>query len=180
MTRRRSPALMLRCLVFLGICLGAVCLPMAPLAPGADRMPPDILFCVAMAWLLRDPVSAPIVIILPAALLADLLLARPLGLGALGLVLATEFARSRRELLRGPNMVAEWILVALLFGAMWLGLQILLRLSFSGGPDLETTAGLLLETSLYYPLISLIAALGMRMFGPRIGGGGVVGGRGAW
>jgi rod shape-determining protein MreD len=167
MRPRQRPFRLLRQIVFLGLCLVAVYLPLTPLAPGSDRVTPDLLYCLAMAWVLRDPASAPLWIIAGAGLLADVLMARPLGLGALMLVLASEVARSRRQAIMGSNILVEWGIVLALFCLAWFALLAVLRLSFSASPDLDTTLRYLAETAFLYPVISLATMLGGRMFGPR-------------
>lgn len=167
MRRRAEPYRFLRQGAFFLLCIAVVYLPLVPLAPGQDRVAPDMLFCFVIAWVLRDPASAPLWIILAAGLLADTLMARPLGLGALGLVLASEIARGQRTTVRNTNIVMEWLFAILLFCLMWFGMMLALRLSFSDTPDLKTTLRLLLEIALLYPVISLAVALGFRMFGPR-------------
>jgi rod shape-determining protein MreD len=94
-------------------------------------------------------------------------MARPLGLGALFLVLATEIARWRRDAIRNTNILVEWGFVLALFGLSWVTLLAVLRLSFSAGPDLDTSLRYLGETAFIYPAVSLATALGVRMFGPR-------------
>ena len=130
MRRRRSPAL-LRQGAFLLVCAAAIYLPLAPLAPGSERVAPDVLFCVVIAWVLRDPASAPAWIIIAAGLVADLVLARPVGLGALGLLAASELARAQRDRIHGINILVEWIAVLLLFVLTWAATLFVLRLSFA-------------------------------------------------
>lgn len=173
---RRAPFQFLRILAFFCLCLASVWLPLAPLAPGADRIAPDMLYCVAVAWILRDPDTAPVYVLLPVAFLADILFSRPPALGALALLFATEFARDHRDAMRGPNMLVEWLTAALLFAAMWGGQLLVLRLSFSDGPASEVALVFLIETAVYYPVVSLVIAFGMRVFG---GGAGREGAR-AW
>ncbi|MCB1352498.1 MAG: rod shape-determining protein MreD [Rhodobacteraceae bacterium] len=168
MRRRRSPAL-LRQGAFLLVCAAAIYLPLAPLAPGSERVAPDVLFCVVIAWVLRDPASAPAWIIIAAGLVADLVLARPVGLGALGLLAASELARAQRDRIHGINILVEWIAVLLLFVLTWAATLFVLRLSFADTPGLDISLRLVTETAMMYPLISLVAALGMRIFGPARG-----------
>lgn len=167
MKRHNRTFRLIRQSVFLILAIGAVYLPITPLAPGSDRVTPDLLYCLAMAWVLRDPDSAPLWIIVFAGLLADVLMARPLGLGALFLVLATEFARSHRDGLMTTNILVEWVAVLLLFCVCWFALLTVLRLAFSAAPDLDTTLRYFAETAFIYPVVSLSTALGMRLFGPR-------------
>jgi rod shape-determining protein MreD len=178
--RRREPVRLARQAAFVAICLCTVYLPMTPLAPGADRVAPDALFCIVTAWVLRDPASAPLAIILAAGLLSDILLARPPGLGALGLVLASEVARSYREAITGINIVAEWLAVTAIFCVMWLAMLSVLRISFSDPPDLDTVIRLCIETALFYPVVSLATALGVRIFGPHAQARDAAFGNGTW
>ncbi|MEM8570429.1 MAG: rod shape-determining protein MreD [Pseudomonadota bacterium] len=167
MKRRGDPFRLMRQAAFFFFCVAAVYLPITPLAPGADRVAPDVLYCLAVAWVLRDPSSAPVWIILATGLLADVLMARPLGLGALGLVIVTEIARSWQVSIRDTNILVEWAFAIVLFAIAWVATLTVLQLSFSAVPSLMTSLRLIVETSILYVVISLATAIGMRIFGPR-------------
>ena len=73
-----------RLTLFVTFGLLTILAPLVPLAPGADRVPPDLLYCVVMIWVLRAPAAAPLWAVLALGLLADALLMRPPGLGRAG------------------------------------------------------------------------------------------------
>ena len=80
-------------LVLAGFGLVAIMAAMIPLAPGGALGPPDILWCVVVAFAVRRPGAAPAWLIVALGLAADLMLSRPLGLGALALFLSAETMR---------------------------------------------------------------------------------------
>jgi rod shape-determining protein MreD len=162
---RAAPVL--RQLAFLTLGIAAVYLPLTPLAPGADRVAPDVLYCLVIAWVLRDPAAAPLWAVLALGLFADLMLSRPLGLGALGLMLASEFARSRGDMLNGTPIVVEWIAAIMVFALLVAAIEAVLRASFTPAPGFDLSLRLVVQTALLYPVVSLATALGMRLFGPR-------------
>jgi penicillin-binding protein 2 len=55
---------------------------------------PDLVYCLAIAWTIRRPDEAPRWAILALGLAGDVMISRPPGIGALGLLLAAEAARS--------------------------------------------------------------------------------------
>jgi hypothetical protein len=84
-------------IVLVVLALAAIHVPMIPVSHAADRLPvPDLLFCLLAAWVVRRPERLPLLLVVALGLLADLLQARPVGPGALGLVLATEVLRIAR------------------------------------------------------------------------------------
>jgi rod shape-determining protein MreD len=157
----------LRRLAFLALGIAAVYLPLTPLAPGADRVAPDVLYCLVIAWVLRDPAAAPLWTILALGLFADLMLSRPIGLCALGLLFASEFARNHGDILRGTPIVVEWIAAVLVFALMIACIGAVLRASFAPAPGFDLSLRLVVQTALLYPVVSLATALGMRLFGPH-------------
>jgi rod shape-determining protein MreD len=157
----------LRQLIFLGLGVAAIYLPLTPIAPGADQVAPDALFCVAVAWVLRDPAAAPVLLVLALGVFADVMLSRPPGLGALGLLFATELARTRRELLRGTPILVEWLVVVMVYAFIVAVTHAVLRLSFADSPAPALMLRLVGETALLYVIVSLALALGLRLFGPR-------------
>jgi rod shape-determining protein MreD len=164
---RRGRVPVMRQLTFLGLGIVAIYLPLTPISPGADQVAPDALYCLAVAWVLRDPAAAPLWAILALGVFADIMLSRPPGLGALGLLLATEIARSRRELLRGTPILLEWLLVMAFFTLTVIAIQAVLRLTFAQAPPPEVALRLIAETAVLYVIVSLALGLGLRLFGRR-------------
>lgn len=146
-----------------GLGIAAVNLALIPLAPGGEAVPPDLLYCLIVAWALRDPASVTLWIVLPLALLADVMLSRPPGLGALGLVLAAETARAHAAQLRNLPFLLEWLLAVAGFALILAGIQFALRITFADAPGLEAHARYLMATALSYPVVALAIGWGMRL-----------------
>lgn len=142
-------------LLILGI--AAIYAALIPLSPGSGAAHPDVLYCLVIAWVIRRPASAPLWLVLALGLFADLMLSRPLGLGALGLVLAAELARARSGLFQGAPFVLEWLAASLGFAALLAAMELLLRLTFTPAPGVTTLLSCLAATTLAYPLV--VAAL---------------------
>jgi rod shape-determining protein MreD len=160
-----APSIVGRALVIL-LALLALHLPLVPVGHEPVRAAlPDLLFCVMAAAVARNPAAAPLPLVLAFGLAADVLFGRPLGLGALGLVLATEVLRARG---RGRGgFLGEWLVVAVLFAAALAGMAFLLALALAGGPGLEPLARHWLATTLAYPLIAALLHLVLRLCAPR-------------
>lgn len=164
MTRTRfAPAVETGLALALG--LAAIHFALAPLSHVADGgvMPPDLVFCLVCAWVLRRPAAAPLWAVLALGLGADLLLDRPLGLGALGLLAAAEALRANAASLRAGPFLAEWLAVAGLALAWALGAHAALQLVFLDGPGLGPLLREALATALAYPLVVLLLAFGLGM-----------------
>lgn len=160
-----APSLVGRGLVVV-LALLALHLPLVPVGHEPVRTAlPDLLFCVMAAAVARHPAAAPLPLVLTFGLAADVLLGRPLGLGALGLVLATEVLRARG---RGRGgFIGEWLVVSVLFAAVLAGMAFLLALALTSGPGLEPLARHWLATALAYPLIAALLHLVLRLSARR-------------
>ena len=82
---------------------------MIPLGPGGALVAPDLLYCLLVAWVVRRPARTPLWAIVALGLFADVMLSRPLGLGALALMLAVEAFRRRAVLFHGAPFLLEWL-----------------------------------------------------------------------
>ena len=141
--------------LFLGLGVVAVEASLIPLGPGGALVAPDLLFGLVLAWVIRRPGTAPFWGILALGLFADLMMSRPVGLGALGLVLASEWFRARAaRFLSGPFLL-EWLAVALAFAAVLGGMQLALTLVFAEGPGFAALLRYAVTTALAYPLVVL-------------------------
>jgi rod shape-determining protein MreD len=165
---KRRPALpaFAETALLLGLGIVAVYAALIPLGPGGGVAPPDLLYCLAVAWVIRRPATAPLWLVLLLGLFADVMLSRPIGLGALGLVLATEAFRARRGLLHGLPFVAEWLAAAAAFAVVLGAMQLALVLTFADPPGLAASLGHLLATALAYPLLVAGLALGLNLRAP--------------
>jgi rod shape-determining protein MreD len=125
-----------------------------PLGTGAGGLPgPDIIVLLAFAWVARRPDYAPLLLIAPVMLLADVLFMRPPGLWAAFAVLGTEFLRNREHGLRELPFPVEWGIVAAILLAMTLGNAFVLLLVGADQPTLGLTLIKLIVTIATYPLI---------------------------
>ena len=95
--------------IFLGLGVVAVEAALIPLGPGGALVAPDLLFGLVVAWVVRRPATAPLWAVLALGLFADLMLSRPLGLGALGLLLASEWFRRGGAASRPAPFPLEWL-----------------------------------------------------------------------
>ena len=142
----------------------AVYAALIPLGPGSGLVPPNLLYCLVFAWTVRSPaaVSAPLVLVL--GLFADVMLTRPIGLGALGLVLAAEAVRGRTALFRGAPFVLEWLAAVAGFGLVLAASDLVLRLALVRGPGLGPLLAHVVATAIAYPVVvaGLVLGLGLR------------------
>lgn len=167
MTAPRRFGRTLELLAMLSLGLGAIYLALLPL--GSDTAPPapDLVFCLALAWVVRRPAEAPLWAILALGLAADLFLSRPLGLGALGLLLAAEAMRASAASLSSGLFLVEWASAAMLALAVALGAQVALEITFMHGPGLGALLRGAAATALAYPLAAALLAFGLGMRGAR-------------
>lgn len=156
-----------RFLLFAAFGLMTILAPLVPHAPGADRVPPDLLYCVVMIWVLRAPAAAPLWAVVALGLLADALLMRPPGLGTLGLVLASEAGRARTPMPGGFGFLVEWLAVSGLFAVLTLATQAVLHLTLAPGADWSAALTLIILTALSYGPLAVALGWLLRLTGPR-------------
>lgn len=129
-----------------------------PLQTGTPGLPgPDFILCLTMAWVLRQPGSAPLSLILFLFLLSDFLLQRPPGLWTALAVLGTEFLRNRRAGIAETPFLFEWGVVAGVVLAMVVGQRIVLWILATEQPSLGLSLMEGLATIVIYPLVVLIS-----------------------
>ncbi|MBL1437354.1 MAG: hypothetical protein COB08_014280 [Rhodobacteraceae bacterium] len=127
-----TPKIWLFRLLFFFLGLLAIAYPILPLQFTPTRWPaPELLFALTMAWVVRQPESAPFLLVAALALLADAVLMRPLGLWALLLVMASETLRFSYKSIQERGLIAEFSMVAALFLVMLILQNLLLWVSFS-------------------------------------------------
>lgn len=163
-------------LLFLGLGVVAVQAALVPLGPGGTLVPPDLLYCLAVAWVIRRPKSAPLWAITGLGLFADVMLSRPIGLGALGLLLASEWFRLHARRFHGSPFPLEWLAAATGFAAVLGGMTLALALVLAPRPGLATLLPYLAATAIAYPLVVLgltwclrVRAPGAQRFGNPLG-----------
>ena len=114
--------------VLLALGFVAVFAALIPLAPGGGLAAPDLLYCLVVAWVVRRPahVARGDLVL---GLFADVMLSRPLGLGALALMLLAEVFRRRAVLFYGAPFLVEWLAAAAGFAAMLAAMHLALASS---------------------------------------------------
>lgn len=149
--RQRLVGVVLFVLLFLAILF----IRLLPLNPGRVTWPgPDMAVCLTMAWMLRRPTMAPVLVIAALFLLEDILLLRPIGLWAAIVVLGTEAARKREQRWRELPFMIEWLRVATLLAMMMLAYRFALALFFLPMPPLGQVILQFIATAAAYPLIA--------------------------
>lgn len=159
-------------LVYLALGLVATVAAVIPLAPGGRLLPPDLAWCLTIAWVVRRPARLPFPAILAVGVLGDVLLARPVGLGALGLLLLSEAFRHRAHLFWSAPFPLEWLAAAGGFAAMLAAEHLALAIVFAEPPGLALSLRYLAATAAAYPLVvlGLVWCVGLRA--PRLRDGG--------
>lgn len=155
----------LRGVVMIGAALFGLFLMMSPVRPGTlGGVAPDLLACVVFFWVLRRPAQANMGVIFALGITADLLLGRPVGLGALALLLITEFLRTQSATLRDLHFLFEWVVVIVVLLASILAQHMVLWLTFAPSPGLGAQLSSAFATALSYPLVAVLGryALGLR------------------
>ena len=153
--------------------LAAVYAALLPIAPGSGAATPDLLYCLVFAWIVRAPRGAPVLVVLALGLFADLMLSRPPGLGALGLLAVSELVRGARGAPRDWAFLREWLFAALAFALMIGAMTLLLALSLAAPPSLGALLWHVVATIVAYPFVAGLVGwlLGGRR-GPTPGRGG--------
>ncbi len=139
-------------------------LQLLPLHPGPGQLPgPDVLLVLTLSWVVIRPDLLPVFLVAFVFLLMDLLLTRPPGLWAALTVLACEFVRSRRVLLRNAPFLIEWLLIASVVTAMTVAQTLILTIFAVPQPAFGLTVIRLVFSILAYPIVVLLLgrALGL-------------------
>jgi rod shape-determining protein MreD len=163
---RRLPASVEKALL-VGLGVVAVVAAMTPLAPGGGMVAPDLLYAVIVAWVIRRPAATPLWAVLALGLFADVMLSRPIGLGALGLLFASEFFRGRAATFHGVPFPLEWLAAAVVFAAMLAAIQLALMVVAAGPPGAGPLARHFVATVLAYPLVVLGLTWCLRLRAPQ-------------
>lgn len=147
-----------------------------PLNPGPGYLPgPDILLVLALSWTVMRPDLVPVFLVAAVFLVSDLLLMRPPGLWAALAILACEFLRTRRILLRNSTFLVEWLAVAGVVAAITMANTLILSIFAVPQPSIGLTLIRMLFTILAYPLVVVLLgrAVGLSKTGgtrERLGG----------
>lgn len=155
-------------LLFLLAGLVAIGGPMIPMGLAANSVAfPDLLFAVTMAWVIRQPATAPMVLVAFLAILADALLMRPIGLWALMLLLGSEAVRLGHRTFRDIPFVLEWAYVAGLLVILILLQSVVMLVTFMPQYGVLTLFWHVLRTVAIYPVVVAVLHWGMRIRAPK-------------
>jgi rod shape-determining protein MreD len=135
--------------------MASLYLPLLPLGTaGGGAVWPDTVFALTAAWIIRQPDGLPLLAVAAAGFLADLVLFRPPGLGALLLVLATEFLRVQRPAMMDRPFPVEWLTFGLTYAACLLLQSAIMAIAFVAQPPARLTALMFVATLAVYPAVA--------------------------
>ena len=155
--------------LFLALAFIVIFARLLPLDTGPGKLPgPDLLVCLAFAWVLRRPDYVPVTLIAAVILLTDILFMRPLGLWTACVVLGAEFLRGREPFSRDLPFMLEWMVVSTVIAVMTVGYVLILALFVVDQPALGLTLIQMIATIAAYPLVVVFSArlLGLKKIPP--------------
>ena len=139
-------------------------LPLIPMGLAANSVAfPDVMFALFAAWVIRRPMSAPIVVIVFLSVLADAMMMRPLGLWALVLFVGMEVLRVSERAFRDIPFVLEWLYVSALFALMLMLQNLLLFVSFDSVYGFTDVIWHWVRTVAVYPLVVVLLHWGLHI-----------------
>lgn len=156
--------------LFAGIVLALIFFRILPLGALAGRFPgPDLVMCLACAWVIRRPDLLPALVIAGAVLLEDMVLMRPPGLWAALMILGTEVLRTRSAFSRELSFLAEWAMVAVVMFAMVLGNRLIMAAMILPQPGFGMQMIGFAFSVLAYPAVVLASRLLFGLYKPATG-----------
>jgi rod shape-determining protein MreD len=130
---------------------------------------PDVLMCLAIAWVMRRPDYLPALLIALVFLVEDMILLRPPGLWAALVLMATEFLRSRAALTRELNFTVEWLLAAGLMLALLMVYRVVFAVALMPQPAFGFALMQTIWSILCYPLVVALSAVFLDLRKPATG-----------
>lgn len=156
-------------LLYVVICSTVITLHLLPVGQiGWITFSPDLILCFTLAWVIRRPEYAPILLIATMALLADLLLMRVPGLwAALVVLLANRIGRQRHRV-RSTGFGVEWFRVSAGIAAIFLIERFAMFLLLVEAPAFALKAAQFGATVVVYPLVVAVTAGVFRVRKPTL------------
>lgn len=139
--------------------LVALHLMLVPFLPTASGAKPDLVFALLAAAVLRHPDRVPLALVIGLGLVGDALLARPPGLGALGLLVGIEALRALSGRVAAGPFLLEWLAMAGVFAGVVALSEALLALVLLPGAGLFWASRHVAATVAVYPLVALVVVL---------------------
>ncbi|SHJ07610.1 rod shape-determining protein MreD [Palleronia salina] len=129
---------------------------------------PDLLVCLAFAWVLRRPDYVPVLLVAAVIAVSDILFLRPLGLWTALVLLGMEFLRPRGHLSAEMPFPVEWAMVTGTIFAISLLNALILAIVMVPQPPLTGVIVHAFVTAAVYPVVVAISAfvIGVRPPGP--------------
>jgi rod shape-determining protein MreD len=129
---------------------------------------PDLMLCVAIAWVLRRPDYVPALSLVAVFLLDDVLGMRAPGLWTLIVLLATEFLRSREAMTRDLPFALEWVMASAVIAAMILANHLVLALFMVPQTAIAPVLMHIFSTLFAYPVVVAVShtLLGLKKVAP--------------
>jgi len=148
----------------------AILIPLVPLGHRADAwLVPDLLYCVTLIWVIREPRITLVGLIAALGLIGDIFLGRPIGLGALALVLTSEAFRQQARFFQENMFFLEWIAAIIFFLVAQLAMSFALLLTFSDPPAMKDILKYTAGMAIAYPLLTAFLKLTVKLHSPRPG-----------
>ena len=158
----------MRCL-YAGLCGLVVMFHLLPLGQmDTVVFSPDIILCLTIAWVVRRPEYAPILLIAGVALLADLLLMRPPGLWAALTVLLANSISKQRGKMRSTGFGVEWFRVSFGMAVIFVVERIAFGVLFVTPPSLAAGVAEFAATAICYPIVVGVTAGLLRVRKPEL------------
>ncbi len=132
-------------------------LPLSTLPAGWPG--PDLLVCLAFAWVLRRPTYVPALLIAIVFFIEDMVLLRPPGLWAFIVLMGSEFLRRREPLSRQLPFPLEWAMVAAVLLLMMAANRLIMAIVVSPQPDFGFAFIQIILTIALYPAIVVLSHL---------------------
>jgi len=145
-------------------------LRLLPLSTEPVRFPgPDLLLCLAFAWIQRRPDYLPPVLLVAVFLGADLLMMRPPGLRTALVLLGAEFLRSRHQGSAELPFATEWALTAVVVAAVSVVYSLALYVTASDYPGAAMTIVHIVMTIVFYPVVVVASRTLFKLRRPTLG-----------
>lgn len=147
-------------ILFVATCAVVLFARLIPLDLMPGRIaPPDILFALLVALLVRRPRALPMALIVGIFLINDILLQQPLGLWTLVVFCISELVRSSRSEVREMLFLSEWVWFAGLCAAANAAQMVLQVVLFIPRDPLAMVLPMIVFTIAIYPLAVLFLNL---------------------
>ncbi|MBK5935113.1 hypothetical protein CCR78_14155 [Rhodovulum imhoffii] len=149
-------------LVFAGVGLAFLFVRLLPVGSLVGGFPgPDVMLCLAFAWVQRRPDYLPPLLLVAVFLTLDLMLLRPPGLWTALVLLGAEFLRSRRQLSAEMPFGVEWALVGVVLVMITLLEALILSLTAVHHPGIGQALMQTVSTLAAYPVIVFVSKFGL-------------------